>query len=691
MSQPNVHADARRDIYYNPQALSWTSTSSGANFEEIMTFHRKIPGFSPTKLISLDDVARQIGVKAVYLKDETSRCELPSFKILGASWAAFRAIAERNSLPLDVSFEELAKAAQATNTKLFAGTDGNHGRAVARFARILGLASEIFVPVYLDLSAVNNIKSEGANVVFVEGDYDQAVQEARNTAEKTEGAFWIQDTAFKDYESIPQWIIDGYGTMLLETEQQLHGVTPDLVVVPVGVGSFAQAVTSHSKSSGRSTRVVTVEPDAAPCLWNSLQTQNFGPISTSKTIMTGMSCGTVSSISWPILQAGVDVALTISDWEAHKAVQYLSSVGVSAGPCGAATLAALQYIGHNSPASVGLSEDSIVVIFCTEGARPYNTPRDVSIDDPVKLTQALVQIDSSNPSLSRGGAGETAIADYISEWLNHRDIEVHRLEKGPGCPSIVGRVKGQGGGKSLLFNGHIDTVTTAGYTGDALAGEVRDGSVFGQGAFDMKARVAASLLSLSQARKAADANEEYLSAGTEKVLDAEWTADAAIISEPTPLEAIVAHKGFVWFEVEILGSAAHGSRPDLGLDAICKAGHFLVELDKYSQGILNGPQHPSLGTGSIHASLIQGGADPSSYPASCTTTIEWRTVPGETTSYVEDEIRTILERIRSRVPDFKYHLRMGMSRPPYEVDKSNPFVIGTLNNIETAIGRPVIV
>jgi threonine dehydratase len=174
--------------------------------------------------------------------------------------------------------------------------------------------------------------------------------------------------------------------MLLEVDQQLLGVTPDVVVVPVGVGSFAQAVTSHSKSSGRSTRVVTVEPDAAPCLWKSFQMQKCESMLTSTTIMTGMNCGTVSSISWPILQPGVDASLTVSDWESHEAVQYLSSVGVHAGPCGAATLAALRYIGHNDPACVGLSNESVVVIFCTEGERPYEIPRNVSIDNPAQLT-----------------------------------------------------------------------------------------------------------------------------------------------------------------------------------------------------------------------------------------------------------------------------------------------------------------
>ncbi|KAH7378606.1 tryptophan synthase beta subunit-like PLP-dependent enzyme [Cadophora sp. MPI-SDFR-AT-0126] len=350
MSQPKIHPLSRRRVYCNPQAQSWTSTTSGANFEEIASFQHKLPGYLPTKLISLQEIARQIGVKAVYLKNETSRCELPSFQ----------AIAEQNSLPLDVSLEDLAKVAQAANTRLYAATDGNHGPAVARFSRILGIASEIFVPVYLDLSAVNAIKSEGAHV------------EAMDTAGSTDGAVFIQDTAFKDYVMIPQ--VNGYGTMLLEMEQQLHGVIPDIVVAPVGVGSFAQAVTSHSKSRGRTTKVVTAEPDAAPCLWKSLQTQECVPVSTSKTIMTGMNCGTVSYISWPTLQAGVDAALTFSDWEAHEDVEYLASVGVSAGPCGASTLSALRYISQHDPGCIGLSEDSVAVIFYTEGERPYDSP-----------------------------------------------------------------------------------------------------------------------------------------------------------------------------------------------------------------------------------------------------------------------------------------------------------------------------
>jgi diaminopropionate ammonia-lyase family len=204
MAQLNEYPRARRAIYHNPSAQSWQSTSSGANAAEISTFHQTLPGFAPTKLISLDEVAREIGVKAVYLKDETSRCELPSFKILGASWAAFRAIAEQNMLPLDVTLEALSKAAQAAHTQLFAATDGNHGRAVARFSRILGLAARIFVPGYLDLPTISSIKSEGAEVVLVEGDYDRAVQEARRVAEETEGGILIQDTAFDDCTTIPQ-------------------------------------------------------------------------------------------------------------------------------------------------------------------------------------------------------------------------------------------------------------------------------------------------------------------------------------------------------------------------------------------------------------------------------------------------------------------------------------------------------
>src|ERR1700691_6278425 len=180
----------------------------------------------------------------------------------------------------------------------------------------------------------------------------------------------------------------------------------DFIFVPVGVGSFVQSVTAHYNSSGISPAVVAVEPDNAACLKSSLQAGKVTTISTGDSILAGMNCATMSSIALPVLKSGLKAATTVSDFEAHQAVQELEKYGVSAGPCGAATLAALRSLTSQARADLGLNETSNVVLLCSEGSRNYTTPFDVSVDDPVGLTQALVRINSSNPSLSKSGAGE---------------------------------------------------------------------------------------------------------------------------------------------------------------------------------------------------------------------------------------------------------------------------------------------
>ncbi len=411
--------------------------------------------------------------------------------------------------------------------------------------------------------------------------------------------------------------------------------------------------------------------------------------------MSGMNCGTVSTNAWPVLQAGLDLSVTISDIEAHEAVIELSKAGLNTGPCGASTLAALRYA--MTTRLVGTTEDSTIVLLSTEGGRDYTVPLDVRISDSVGLTQALVKIDSTNPGLSKaGGAGEKAMAEYITAWLEHRNIESHWLEDTPGRPSVIGIVRGSGAGKSIMLNGHLDTVTTAGYEGDPLSGHIKDGAMYGRGVMDMKAGLAASLVALTRAKDASlcgdvifagVADEENLSLGTEEILRAGWTADGAFVVEPSLLNIIIAHKGFVWFEVDIFGRASHGSQYEIGIDAILKAGHFLKELDDWSREILEGNGDPFLGTGSIHAGLIQGGEEPSSYPAKCIITIERRTVPGETTESTTQELRSILERISTSIPDFKYDLRATFMRPPFQVSKDDPFVKCAAEGVEKVLGR----
>ncbi|SCE93438.1 acetylornithine deacetylase [Micromonospora viridifaciens] len=321
------------------------------------------------------------------------------------------------------------------------------------------------------------------------------------------------------------------------------------------------------------------------------------------------------------------------------------------------------------------------------------------IDDPGHLLARLIAIDSVNPDLVPGGAGEAAIADFCGEWLAVRGFDVHRLEKRPGRPSLVAIAHGTGGGRSLMLNGHLDTVGTANYDGDPLDPQIRDGKMFGRGAFDMKGGIAAMMVAAARAARsplrgdvilACVADEEHGSFGTEEVLES-FTADAAIVTEPSQLEVTLAHKGFAWFDVEIEGRAAHGSRPELGIDAITKAGHFLVALEELGQRLTQGPAHPLLGTGTVHASVIHGGEEPSTYPAHCRITLERRTVPGESPDRVELELTAVLDRLAATVPDFRYRLTRGLHREPFEAGPEAPVVRTLTHHAEKALGHPPVV
>jgi diaminopropionate ammonia-lyase family len=276
------------------------------------------------------------------------------------------------------SLDDLAQKAREASITLFAATEGNHGRAVARMAALMGLQAEIFVPAHLDVETRARIGSEkGTRVTVVDGDYDAAVQGAAMEAEKREGGVLIQDNSFEGYEDVPAWIVEGYATMLLEIEAQLaeRGMAATAIVTPVGVGSLAQAVVTYSKGNGRSIAVLTVEPDTAGCLHESLKAGKPVQVTTSTTIMTGLNCATVSPLAWPVLSAGVDASVVVPDWDAHLAVEDLRTrFGVGLGPCGAAGLSGLQYVAAEKPESLGLSADSVVVILGTEGSRAYSIP-----------------------------------------------------------------------------------------------------------------------------------------------------------------------------------------------------------------------------------------------------------------------------------------------------------------------------
>jgi len=285
-----------------------------------------------------------------------------------------------------------------------------------------------------------------------------------------------------------------------------------------------------------------------------------------------------------------------------------------------------------------------------------------------ELAAQLVAIDSVNPGLIPGGKGEGELAAYVADWCADRGLDVEVV--GDERPSVVATRRGSGGGRSLLLNGHLDTVGVVGMEAPHEP-RVEDGRLYGRGAYDMKGAIAAILLAAAQATGlrgdvivTAVADEELGSIGTEAVLE-RVHADAAIVVEPTELRLAIAHRGFVGFELETAGVAAHGSRPDLGVDAIVKMGSVLVALGQLDKQLQAGPRHSLVGPGSLHASLIEGGQEFSSYPARCLLTGERRTIPGETVEQVERELREIAGDAA---------LRVGISREPFEAPSEHPFV-----------------
>jgi acetylornithine deacetylase len=285
-----------------------------------------------------------------------------------------------------------------------------------------------------------------------------------------------------------------------------------------------------------------------------------------------------------------------------------------------------------------------------------------------ELAARLVAIDSVNPSLVPGGAGEREIADLVAAWCRDRGLEVEVV--GDERPSVIAVRPGSGGGRSLLLNGHLDTVGVAGMVAP-FEPRIEGGRLYGRGAYDMKGALAAALVAAAELPDlrgdvivTAVADEELGSVGTEAALE-RVRADAAIVVEPTELQLSVAHRGFVGFEIETEGVAAHGSRSDLGVDAIAKMGPVLVGLARLQDDLSARAAHPLLGTPSVHASLIEGGQEMSSYPAHCVLTGERRTLPGDTVVDVERELHEIAD---------GGTVRVGPSREPYEAPRDHPFV-----------------
>jgi acetylornithine deacetylase len=320
------------------------------------------------------------------------------------------------------------------------------------------------------------------------------------------------------------------------------------------------------------------------------------------------------------------------------------------------------------------------------------------MDELEELLGDLVAINSINPDLIPGAPGETEIAGYIADWLRRADLEVELQESIAGRPNVVGIARGTGGGKTLLLNGHMDTVGVAGMSdGHHPRVDREAGRLYGRGAYDMKGGLAACMLAAAEARKyplrgdvifTAVIDEEYASAGTMD-LASRFHADGAIVAEFTELQLILAHRGFVWLEVETMGKAAHGSRPDLGVDAIVKMGKVLTEMEKLDRRLRSNPTHPLLGSGSVHASLIQGGQELSSYPERCLLSVERRTLPGETPESVEAEFRRMVEQIRQSDVSFQAAVRRGIDRSPLETREDTSIVQALQEAAVKVLDRPL--
>lgn len=354
-------------IHHNPQARQWRTEALA---DSPIDFHRSLPGYQPTALTPVPALAAELGLGQVLVKDESQRLGLPAFKILGASYAIARVLSDRLGRDHVAPLPELRDQIAGQELSMVAATDGNHGRAVAHVAQLLGLPATIYVPAGLSSASLGGIRSEGAELVELDRPYDDVVAHAAEQAGST--ALLIQDTSWEGYVEVPQWIVDGYATLLQEVDGQLSeaGVDRlDLVVIPAGVGSLLQAVVHHYRSTEHAPALVAVEPDTAASVTAALDAGQVVPVPTGNTVMTGLNCGTVSHIAWPTLRDGLDASVPVSDDAALAAVAALGELGVDSGPCGAATLAALRAVAGDDElrGQLGLDADAVVVLLSTEG------------------------------------------------------------------------------------------------------------------------------------------------------------------------------------------------------------------------------------------------------------------------------------------------------------------------------------
>lgn len=348
--------------------------------QEMRWFHARLPGYQATRLVRADSLARDLGLGEVWVKDESNRLGYLSFKLLGASWATYRALQAIGGFGDEdwSNVDDLAGLVARTTKvrRLAAATDGNHGWAVAHVAGWLGMAVSIFLPAGASRARIDAIRSEGASVEVVDGGYGDAVR--RSALEAAEDCLVISDTSWEGYVNVPRWVIEGYSTIFAEADEQLRaaGAKPlTAMVVQVGVGALAAAAVRYVRADSimRGVRLIAVEPLAAAC---NLESMRAGEIITilgpHDSIMVGLNCDTPSLVAWPDVSAGIDVFVAVDDDAARAAMRALGRVGIVAGETGAAGFAGLSELrtGKASAcgAQIGLGPDSQVLVLVTEGA-----------------------------------------------------------------------------------------------------------------------------------------------------------------------------------------------------------------------------------------------------------------------------------------------------------------------------------
>lgn len=333
----------------------------------IRRFHESLPGYAPTLVLDLDELAENLGIGRVLVKLETERFGLPAFKILGASWAIAQELARRFDVR-ELTLDGLRSAIGTGTLTFVAATDGNHGRAVAHMARLLNQQALIFVPEGTADARIDAIRSEGAAVFIVQGSYDDAVAASARLQDDTH--IVISDTAWDGYDQVPADVIDGYSTIFTELDDQLER-TPDVVFVQAGVGALASA--TIGATDRWDSKLVIVEPDGEACILASLNLGRMVTLPDPKpSIMAGLNCETPSPVAWPTVRSGVDLAIAIPDAAARAAMRVAAEAGLAVGETGAAGLAGLLSVAEDEDwrrtrKRLKLGNGGTVLLIATEG------------------------------------------------------------------------------------------------------------------------------------------------------------------------------------------------------------------------------------------------------------------------------------------------------------------------------------